>query len=67
MRPPRPIPHDAAFPDADILAIPQTVTAIKASKDGKLAYWSPILKDAAAAVILPGPVEATPCRWTAPR
>ena len=35
----------AAFPDAKVVATPQTVAAIRASKDGKLAYWGPILKD----------------------
>jgi len=35
----------AAFPDAKIVATPQTVAAIQASKDGKLAHWGPILKD----------------------
>ncbi|HEY8026977.1 MAG TPA: MBL fold metallo-hydrolase [Burkholderiaceae bacterium] len=35
----------AAFPAAKIVATSQTVAAIKASMDGKLAYWGPILKD----------------------
>ena len=35
----------SAFPDARIVATPQTVAAIKASKDGKLAFWGPMLKD----------------------
>ncbi len=35
----------AAFPQARIVATPQTVAHIKASMDGKLAYWGPILKD----------------------
>ncbi|HEX8956242.1 MAG TPA: MBL fold metallo-hydrolase [Burkholderiaceae bacterium] len=35
----------AAFPAAKIVATPQTVAAIKANMDGKLAYWGPILKD----------------------
>lgn len=34
----------AAFPQARIVATPQTVAAIEANKDGKLAYWGPILK-----------------------
>ncbi|SDI29738.1 MBL fold metallo-hydrolase [Paraburkholderia phenazinium] len=34
----------AAFPKAKIVASPETVAAIKASMDGKLAYWGPILK-----------------------
>lgn len=37
----------AAFPDAKIVASAPTVAAIKASMDGKLAYWGPILKDQA--------------------
>ena len=44
----------AAFPKAKIVATPQTVEAIKASMDGKLAYWGPILKDnAPRALVLP--------------
>lgn len=44
----------AAFPDAKILATPQTVSAIKASKDGKLAFWGPILKEnAPKSVVVP--------------
>ncbi|QNN55649.1 MBL fold metallo-hydrolase [Diaphorobacter ruginosibacter] len=35
----------AAFPQARIVATPQTVAAINASKDGKLAFWGPQLKD----------------------
>ncbi|MGE8319700.1 MAG: MBL fold metallo-hydrolase [Comamonas sp.] len=35
----------AAFPQARIVATPQTVAAIEASKDGKLAFWGPKLKD----------------------
>ena len=47
----------AAFPDAKIVATPQTVAAIKASMDGKLAYWGSILKDnAPKALILPEPL-----------
>lgn len=47
----------AAFPDAKIVATPQTVAAIQASKDGKLAYWSPILKEnAPKAVVVPQPL-----------
>lgn len=48
----------AAFPDAKIVATPQTVAAIKASMDGKLSYWTPILKDnAPKALVLPEPLE----------
>lgn len=35
----------AAFPKAKIVATAPTVAAIKASMDGKLAYWGPVLKD----------------------
>jgi glyoxylase-like metal-dependent hydrolase (beta-lactamase superfamily II) len=44
----------AAFPDAKIVATPQTVAAIQASKDGKLAHWGPVLKDnAPKALVVP--------------
>ncbi|MDQ0032603.1 glyoxylase-like metal-dependent hydrolase (beta-lactamase superfamily II) [Variovorax boronicumulans] len=47
----------AAFPDAKIVATPQTVAKIQASKDGKLAYWSPILKEnAPKALVVPQPL-----------
>lgn len=47
----------AAFPDAKIVATPQTVAAIQASKDDKLAHWGPILKDnAPKAVVVPQPL-----------
>lgn len=47
----------AAFPDARIVATPQTVAAINASKDGKLAYWGPILKEnAPGAIVVPEPL-----------
>ncbi len=47
----------AAFPDARIVATPQTIAAINASKDGKLAYWGPILKDnAPRALVVPEPL-----------
>ena len=47
----------AAFPDAKIVATQQTVAAIQASKDGKLAHWGPILKDnAPKAVVVPQPL-----------
>lgn len=35
----------AAFPEAKIVATAQTVEHIKATMEGKLAYWGPILKD----------------------
>ncbi|WP_035053181.1 MBL fold metallo-hydrolase [Andreprevotia chitinilytica] len=44
----------AAFPKARIVATPQTVAAIKASMEGKLQYWGPILKDnAPKSLVLP--------------
>ncbi|KAF1072070.1 MAG: hypothetical protein GAK39_00823 [Variovorax sp.] len=47
----------AAFPDAKIVATPQTVAAIQASKDGKLAHWGPILKDnAPQSLVVPEPL-----------
>lgn len=48
----------AAFPQAKIIATPETVAAIKATKDGKLAWWGPILKDnAPRQVIVPEPLN----------
>ncbi|EJL27378.1 Zn-dependent hydrolase, glyoxylase [Caulobacter sp. AP07] len=48
----------AAFPGAKVLATPQTVAQIKATKDGKLAYWGPVLKDQAPkTIIVPQPLE----------
>lgn len=48
----------AAFPNAKVLATPQTVAAIKASKDGKLAFWGPVLKEnAPEALIVPEPLD----------
>ncbi|WP_455275311.1 MBL fold metallo-hydrolase [Ralstonia thomasii] len=49
----------AAFPKAKIVATPKTVTAIKASMNGKLAYWGPILKgNAPKALVLPEVLHA---------
>lgn len=43
-----------AFPDAKIVATADTVAAIEANKDGKLAHWGPILKDnAPKALVVP--------------
>lgn len=43
-----------AFPEAKVFATANTVEAIKATKDGKLAYWGGVLKDEAPAhVIVP--------------
>lgn len=48
----------AAFPHVKIVATPQTVAAIQASKDGKLAFWGPILKEnAPKSVIVPEPLK----------
>lgn len=44
----------AAFPRVPIVATPQTIAAIDATKAGKLAYWGPKLKEnAPTAVIVP--------------
>jgi len=49
----------AAFPKARIVATPETVAKIKASKDGKLAYWGPILKEnAPKTLVVPQPLAA---------
>lgn len=42
----------AAFPDAEILATPETVAHIEATRAHKLAYWSAQLKDAAPKTIV---------------
>ncbi|SUW64940.1 Arsenate reductase and related proteins, glutaredoxin family [Buttiauxella agrestis] len=48
----------AAFPQAKIVATPETIAAINASKDGKLAYWGPILKENAPhSVVVPQPLQ----------
>ncbi|MET0267085.1 MAG: MBL fold metallo-hydrolase, partial [Duganella sp.] len=48
----------AAFPDAKILATPQTIALIEKKKDAKVAYWGPILKDnAPQSVIVPQPLK----------
>ena len=49
----------AAFPRAKTVATPQTAAATKASMDGKLAYWGPILKDnAPKTLVLPDVLSA---------
>ncbi|SLM62988.1 MULTISPECIES: MBL fold metallo-hydrolase [Dickeya] len=35
----------AAFPQAHIVATPQTIAAIKATQEKKVAYWGPVLKE----------------------
>lgn len=48
-----------AFPEAQIIATQATVDAIESTKDGKLAYWGPVLKeDAPQTVILPNVLAA---------
>lgn len=48
----------AAFPQAKIIASPGTITAINASKESKMAYWGPILKEnAPQAIIVPQPLQ----------
>lgn len=42
----------AAFPQARIVATPQTLAAIRASRGGKLSHWGPILKDNAPQVLV---------------
>ena len=43
-----------AFPEAKIVATRETVAAIEASKDGKLAYWGPIMQgNAPHALVVP--------------
>ncbi|ELX8380623.1 MBL fold metallo-hydrolase [Providencia vermicola] len=47
-----------AFPDAKVVATQETVEAIKASKESKLAYWRTILKDEApTALIVPDVIQ----------
>jgi glyoxylase-like metal-dependent hydrolase (beta-lactamase superfamily II) len=47
----------AAFPEAKIVATPQTVAGIEKKKDAKVAFWGPILKDnAPQSIIVPQPL-----------
>jgi len=47
-----------AFPKARIVATPQTVAEIKATMEGKLKYWGPILKgNAPKELVLPEPLK----------
>ncbi len=41
-----------AFPDAKVVATAETVEAIKATKDGKLAYWGDVLKNEAPTTVI---------------
>ncbi|WP_273870815.1 MBL fold metallo-hydrolase [Serratia odorifera] len=48
----------AAFPQANIIATPATIKEINATKEGKLAYWRPILKqNAPKSVVVPQPLQ----------
>jgi len=48
----------AAFPEARIVATASTVAAIRATMEGKLAYWGPLLKDnAPKKLVLPQVLE----------
>jgi glyoxylase-like metal-dependent hydrolase (beta-lactamase superfamily II) len=48
----------AAFPDAKIVATPQTIAGIEKKKDAKVAFWGPILKDnAPQSIIVPQPLH----------
>lgn len=50
----------AAFPQAKIIASPETIKAIDATQAGKLAYWGPILKEnAPQTVIVPQPLQGS--------
>ncbi|MDE9534692.1 MBL fold metallo-hydrolase [Xenorhabdus bovienii] len=47
-----------AFPEAKVIASPETIKAINETKDGKLAYWGGILQDQAPKkVIVPEPLK----------
>lgn len=47
-----------AFPDAKVIATPEVVKHIEATKEGKFAYWGPILKNGAPSqVIVPSAIE----------
>ncbi len=57
-------PIKAAFPDARVLAAPDTISAIKASVDKKLATWGPQLGDngpkTLADIVMPDAFEGKP-------
>ncbi|MGM3174171.1 MBL fold metallo-hydrolase [Dickeya lacustris] len=47
----------AAFPQANIVATPQTIAAIKATQAKKVAYWGPVLKEnAPKEIVIPSPL-----------
>lgn len=48
----------AAFPNAKIVATPQTIAGIEKKKDAKVAFWGPILKDnAPQSIVMPQPLK----------
>ncbi|MBA5608153.1 MBL fold metallo-hydrolase [Duganella sp. FT3S] len=48
----------AAFPDARIVATPQTIAAMQQKAAAKVAYWGPILKDnAPQGIVMPQPLQ----------
>ncbi|HAT33550.1 MAG TPA: MBL fold metallo-hydrolase [Janthinobacterium sp.] len=48
----------AAFPDAQILATPETIAAMRAKAQAKVAFWGPILKDNAPRdIVMPQPLQ----------
>lgn len=50
----------AAFPEANIVATQATIDLINASKDGKVAFWGPQLKEnAPKSVIVPQPLKSS--------
>ena len=50
----------AAFPQAKIIATQATIDQINASKDGKVAFWGPQLKEnAPKSVVVPEPLKGT--------
>ncbi|PHM33502.1 Putative exported protein [Xenorhabdus innexi] len=47
-----------AFPEAKVIASPETIKAINETKDGKLAYWGGVLQDQAPKkIIVPEPLK----------
>jgi glyoxylase-like metal-dependent hydrolase (beta-lactamase superfamily II) len=48
----------AAFPEAKIVATPQTIAAMEKKAQAKVAYWGPILKEnAPQAIVMPQPLQ----------
>ena len=58
----------AAFPQAKIVATPDTVAEIRRKADAKVAYWGPILKDNAPhGIVIPDALKGSASRWKASR